>query len=119
MTEFVYKICGKAAWQAAVEAGCYGGSQDDVRDGFIHLSTAAQLPGTANRHFAGRDGLMVAAFAVARLGEALRWEASREGQLFPHLYGKLIPKDAEWVRPMKRTGDGYDFAELGLGGSVT
>lgn len=90
----VYKICRGAEWQAAIAAGRYDGSPDDVRDGFIHLSTAEQLEGTLARHFHGIDDLVVIAFDAATLGTALRWEPSRGGALFPHLYGSLAPRDA-------------------------
>lgn len=89
----IYKLCSRAEWDAAVRAGSYAGSPDDLRDGFIHFSTAAQLPATAAKYFAGRSDLVVVEVDADRLGDALRFEPSRGGDLFPHLYGSL-PLDA-------------------------
>lgn len=91
MTEMVYKICTLTEWRSAVAAGSYTGSADDRRDGFIHLSTASQLTGTAQRHFAGIEGLVLLAFPADKLAPALRFEPSRGGDRFPHLYGDLDP----------------------------
>nr|WP_210313759.1 DUF952 domain-containing protein [Rhodopseudomonas rhenobacensis] len=85
----IYKICDASAWREAERQGVFAGSADDLRDGFIHFSTAAQVAGTARKHFAGRSGLFLIAIDADALGEALRWEASRDDQLFPHLYGEL------------------------------
>jgi uncharacterized protein (DUF952 family) len=93
MTTIVYKICGAVEWAAATAAGSYAGSADDARDGFIHLSQARQVAGTLARHFAGREDLVLVAVDAGRLGAALRWEASRGGEMFPHLFGAL-PLDA-------------------------
>lgn len=89
----VYKICAQADWLEVAQAGVYAGSPDDLRDGFIHLSTAEQLEGTLRRHFEGRAGLLLIAIPAERLGPALRWEPSRAGALFPHLYGSLTVAD--------------------------
>ncbi|MEM6667092.1 MAG: DUF952 domain-containing protein [Pseudomonadota bacterium] len=102
----VYKIEVSSIWEEAVRAGIYTGSPDDVRDGFIHLSTAEQAVGTAHKHFAGRDGLIVLAFDATTLGSALRWEPSRGGALFPHLHGTLDPSLALWSKPMPLGTDG-------------
>lgn len=93
----VYKICPRAAWEGAIAAGVYLGSADDLRDGFIHLSTASQLAGTVARHFAGQRDLVLVRLEAASLGEALRYEPSRGGALFPHLYGPLDPRLATEV----------------------
>ena len=85
----IYKICDAVSWQEAERAGVYRGSADDLRDGFIHFSTAAQLPGTLLKHYFGRTDLKVVAVDEAALGAALRYEPSRGGELFPHLYGDL------------------------------
>jgi uncharacterized protein (DUF952 family) len=87
--ESVYKIFRAGEWKDATAKGEFGGSADDRRDGFIHLSAAHQLAGTLGRHFAGERGLVLAAFPAARLEPALRWEPSRGGALFPHLHGVL------------------------------
>ncbi len=89
----IYKICPAESWAEAVASGVYAGSPADRADGFIHLSAADQVAGTLHRHFAGQAGLVLVAVEARRLGSALRWEASRGGALFPHLYGPL-PADA-------------------------
>jgi uncharacterized protein (DUF952 family) len=85
----VYKIVARADWDAAVRAGVFQGAAIDLRDGYIHLSTAAQAPETARLHFAGQVGLVLLRIDAAALGAALTWEPSRGGALFPHLYGPL------------------------------
>ena len=85
----IYKICGEDEWAAAEASGSYAGSEHDRRDGFIHFSTAEQAQETARRHFAGQEDLLVLAVEAADLGHALRWEPSRGGVLFPHLYAHL------------------------------
>lgn len=86
--KIVYKILAEPEWRAAHVAGVFGGSAADRRDGFIHLSTARQLPGTAAKHFAGQPDLLLIAFAESDL-TGLRWESSRGGDLFPHVYGEI------------------------------
>ena len=93
MTPIVYKLVDRAAWAAAEAAGSFTGSAVDRRDGFIHFSSAAQVGETAARHFAGEADLLLVAVDARALGAALRWEPSRGGALFPHLYGPL-PLDA-------------------------
>ncbi|HEY4545610.1 MAG TPA: DUF952 domain-containing protein [Pedomonas sp.] len=85
----IYKIFRPGEWAEAQVQGSFAGSADDLRDGFIHFSTAEQLEGTAARHFAGEADLVLAQVDGAHLGEALRWEESRGGKLFPHLYAAL------------------------------
>ena len=85
----IYKICPASLWREAERNGVFRGSNDDLRDGFIHLSTAAQVPETAAKHFAGQRDLLLLHVDAARLGAALKWERSRGGALFPHLYGAL------------------------------
>src|SRR5829696_1236598 len=94
MSEVIYHMCPAEAWAAAIAAGRYDGTQDDRRDGFVHFSTAAQLRESARRHRAGQAGLVLVAVETARLGNRLRWEPSRDGALFPRLYGKLSPDEA-------------------------
>ena len=86
MMHTVFKLVDRASWQAAVPSGSFDGSAADARDGFIHFSTAEQVGETAARHFAGQADLLLVAVAAASLGDALRWEPSRGGALFPHLY---------------------------------
>ena len=93
-----YKICGQCEWADAVDAGVYHGSSVDHADGFIHLSTEAQLEGTLAKHFAGQEDLVLVAFESDALGETLRMEPSRGGALFPHVYGTLDPRAALFVR---------------------
>lgn len=85
----VFKICPTALWEAAKSEGAFAGAPVDLEDGFIHFSTADQVRETARRHFAGQDGLKLLTVETAPLGDLLRWEASRGGALFPHLYGPL------------------------------
>lgn len=89
----IYKIAPANQWAEAEQAGRFAGSPVDLADGFIHFSTRAQAEETAARHFAGMDDLLLIAVDAERLGEALKWEPSRGGALFPHLYGPL-PLDA-------------------------
>jgi uncharacterized protein (DUF952 family) len=94
----VYKIVPAALWHASERAGVFNGSPVDVQDGFIHLSRAEQIEETAARHFAGASDLLL----VAVLGGPLdiRWEPSRGGDLFPHLYGALPMGSVAWVRAL-------------------
>jgi uncharacterized protein (DUF952 family) len=85
----VYKICSMTLWREAERSGVFRGSNDDLRDGFIHFSTAAQVPETAAKHFAGQKDLLLMRVNANNLGERLKWEPSRGGGLFPHLYGEL------------------------------
>jgi uncharacterized protein (DUF952 family) len=89
MTGVAYKLVDRAEWTAALAAGAYAGSAVDLADGYIHMSTAAQLAETARRHYAGKSDLVLVEVALAPLGEALKWEASRGGDLFPHLFAPL------------------------------
>ena len=106
MTEPVYKLADRAEWAQARASGAYGGSALDRADGYIHMSTTAQLAETARRHYAGRAGLVLVALDAAALGEALRWEPSRGGELFPHLYGPLPLAAALSERALSVTLDG-------------
>ena len=103
---YAYKIVSRLEWDAAVRAGVFAGAAVDLQDGYIHLSTAAQAPETARRYFAGRDGLVLVRLDVAKLGPAVKWEPSRGGDLFPHLYGPLDPALAESVTPIRLAADG-------------
>jgi uncharacterized protein (DUF952 family) len=89
----IYKVLRPAEWTEAQARNVFSGSPDDLRDGFIHFSTREQLKETIERHFAGEPDLVVLEVDAAALGEALKWEPSRGGALFPHLYGEL-PLDA-------------------------
>lgn len=89
----IYKICPQALWREAEDAGRFTGAPIDHQDGYIHFSTISQVAETASRHFAGQDDLLLITVEADRLGDALRYEPSRGGDLFPHLYGPL-PLDA-------------------------
>jgi uncharacterized protein (DUF952 family) len=102
----IYKILTRGQWQAAHEAGLFAGSALDLQDGFIHFSTAAQAQETARRHFAGQADLVVLEVEADDLGEALRWEPSRGGDLFPHLYGTLAAALVRYVTEAPLDADG-------------
>lgn len=102
----IYKICPAALWQNAEAEGSFCGAPVDLVDGYIHFSTGAQLAETAARHFAGQDGLLLIAVEDGRLGSALRYEPSRGGALFPHLYAALDPRSVRWVAPLPLQPDG-------------
>ena len=89
MSDPIYKICASAMLQEARGRGRFEGSADDLRDGFIHLSAGHQVAGTLAKYFAGQRDLVLIAVDPERLGAGLRWEKSRGGELFPHLYGPL------------------------------
>ena len=109
----IYKICERTAWEEAQATGRFAGSPADSRDGFIHFSTAAQLPGTAAKHFAGLSDLMLVAVDGDALGGALKWEPSRGGELFPHLYAALPLSAVLWARPLADEIEGRrTFPEL-------
>jgi len=96
----IYKICTALEWRAAERAGAYRGSAVDRRDGFIHFSAAGQAAETAARHFAGQHDLVLVAVDADALGDALKWEPSRGGALFPHLYGELNVNAVRRVEPL-------------------
>jgi uncharacterized protein (DUF952 family) len=96
----IYKICPNVLWSEAERAGVFRGAPVDARDGFIHFSSATQVRDTATRYFAGAEDLMLIAVDADALGDALKWEVSRGGDLFPHLYGDLPLAAVLWVRPL-------------------
>jgi uncharacterized protein (DUF952 family) len=109
----IYKICPRALWQEAERDGVFRGAPVDRADGYIHFSTAEQVRETAARHFAGQDDLVLVAVDAAALGPALKWEPSRGGALFPHLYGDLPLRLARSVEPLRLGPDGvHRFPEL-------
>jgi uncharacterized protein (DUF952 family) len=111
----IYKICERALWREAERAGLFRGAPVDARDGFIHFSTAAQVRETAARHFAGAADLMLIAVEAAALGGALRWEVSRGGDLFPHLYGPVPLAAVLWAKPLPLGSDRrHVFPELAV-----
>lgn len=106
MQRLIYKVCRAEEWQRATADRTYAGSADDIRDGFIHFSTADQLAGTLARHFKGQADLVLVSFDPTALGAKLKWEASRGGQLFPHLYEPLRTSLALAAEPLPLGGDG-------------
>jgi len=105
-TQTIYKILPGRLWTEAVEAGVFDGSPLDIADGFIHFSTAAQVRETAAKHFDGQAELVLVAVSAEALGDRLKWEPSRGGDLFPHLYAPLTTDRALWVRPLPLGPDG-------------
>jgi uncharacterized protein (DUF952 family) len=109
----IYKIVTLDEWRHAERVGCYAGSAVDHRDGFIHFSDRNQVVETAAKHFAGQPDLLLVAVESARLHLPLRWEASRNGALFPHLYGPLQLSAVTFVNPLPLDQDGrHIFPEL-------
>ena len=102
----VYKICPAALWRAGEAAGLFTGAAVDLRDGYIHLSARDQVAQTAALHFAGQDDLLLIAVDADALGDALKWEPSRGGALFPHLYGNLPLSAVRWVKAIPIGTDG-------------
>ncbi|MTI00242.1 DUF952 domain-containing protein [Roseibium sp. RKSG952] len=110
----IYKIMPEALWRDAEAGGTFDGAPVDVADGFIHFSTADQVRETAARHFKGQSDLLLIAFEAEVFGEALKWEPSRGGALFPHLYAGVPVDRALWVRALPLDADGsHRFPELG------
>jgi uncharacterized protein (DUF952 family) len=109
----IYKICSTQLWRDAQRAGLFRGAPPDLADGFIHFSSAAQVAETAAKHFAGAIDQVLIAVDAGLLGEALKWERSRGGDLFPHLYGPLSLAAVLWVEPLPLGADGrHVFPEL-------
>jgi uncharacterized protein (DUF952 family) len=109
----IYKICDAALWREAECIGWFKGAGIDLQDGYIHFSTATQAQETADKHFVSVEGLVLVAVAAEALGPALKWEPSRGGQLFPHLYGPLALDAVRWARPLPLGPDGrHVFPEL-------
>jgi uncharacterized protein (DUF952 family) len=102
----VYKICAASLWAEAERSGVFTGAPIDLEDGYIHFSSATQVAETAALYFKGQDGLVLVAIDGDRLGPALKWEPSRGGALFPHLYGPLPTTAALWAKPMPLGADG-------------
>jgi uncharacterized protein (DUF952 family) len=109
----IYKICPASAWREAERQGVYRGSADDARDGFIHFSSGSQVAETAKKYFFGQTGLFLVEVDADVLGAVLRWEPSRNDELFPHLYGELDLGAVTGVRDLHARADGtHDIPEL-------
>ena len=109
MSEPIYKICPRALWRAAEKAGRFDGAPIDLADGYIHFSTAGQVRETAARHFAGADDLLLLKVDAEALGPALRFEPSRGGALFPHLYASLPLSAVRDVSALPLQGGAHVF----------
>jgi uncharacterized protein (DUF952 family) len=107
----IYKILRPAERAELERAGETAGAPVDEADGFVHFSTAAQVAETAAKHFAGEDGLVLVAVEADDLGPALKWEASRGGALFPHLYAPLRRSDVLWHAPLPLVDGAHVFPE--------
>jgi uncharacterized protein (DUF952 family) len=107
----IYKIFRRAEWVALRDAGETAGAPIDVQDGFVHFSTAAQVDETAAKYFASESDLVLVALDSNQLGPALKWEPSRGGALFPHLYRPLTTADVLWDKSLPLGAAGHIFPE--------
>jgi len=109
----IYHMARDEDWQTLGPTGAYAGGAHDRRDGFIHFSNKDQIVESADKHRAGEEGLLLLAVETDELGDALRWEASRGGALFPHLYGPLPAASVVWTLPLPLDAQGrHIFPEL-------
>ena len=106
MTQLIYKILTPDQWAEALAKGTFKGAPVDLADGYIHFSTREQVEETAAKHFAGKGDLLLASFDADSFGETLKWEVSRGGALFPHLYAELDPTLAIDVHDLPQLEDG-------------
>jgi len=102
----IYKICHRGEWETAERDGVYRGTPKDREDGFLHFSKINQVPGTLAKYYAGQNDLVLVAVEGDALGAALIYEASRDGALFPHLYGALMLSAVRWAKPIVLNADG-------------
>ncbi|MEM9248662.1 MAG: DUF952 domain-containing protein [Pseudomonadota bacterium] len=107
----VFKIFRRTEWDALRQAGATAGAPIDIDDGYIHLSTSEQVTETAAKHFSGESDLVLVAIAPDRLGAHLKWEPSRGGALFPHLYRNLTLADVVWDKSLPLGATGHIFPE--------
>lgn len=111
--DIIYKIVPASLWRKAQDMGRFDGAPADLADGYIHFSTAEQAEATAAKYFKGQDDLLLIAVDTKRLGDGLRFEPSRGGMLFPHLYSALPLDAVVWAKPLPlRPDGGHDFASL-------
>src|SRR5215210_7760350 len=109
----IFKICSKLLWREAEKSGLFAGAPVDMQDGYLHFSTGQQVRETAARHFAGQEDLLLIAVDADSLGTDLRYEPSRGGDLFPHLYAPLPLSSVLWVKPLPLGADGrHAFPDL-------
>jgi len=102
----IYKVVSRSLWDQAATAGVFTGAAIDLTDGYIHFSTEAQVVETVRKHFAGQDDLVLVSVDADALGESLRWEVSRGGDAFPHLYADLSLDTVVKVEPLRIGDDG-------------
>ncbi|MEO1491736.1 MAG: DUF952 domain-containing protein [Pseudomonadota bacterium] len=107
----IYKILTAEQWDALQQAGETQGAPIDIADGFVHFSTAEQVRETAAKHFAGQPDLWLLTLEPEPLGEALKWEPSRGGALFPHLYAPLRLADVAWATSLALGPNGHEFPD--------
>ncbi len=107
----VYKILSRTVWNQALKDGVFRGAGIDIADGYIHLSDATQAEETARRYFVGQSDLVLVAFDPNDFADTLKWEASRGGALFPHVYGSIDPAWARWAKDLKLESGGHVFPE--------
>jgi len=107
----IYKIFRAPEWAELRHYGVTAGAPIDIADGYVHISTADQVAETCAKHFAGEDGLILLALDSDALGPMLKWEPSRGGALFPHLYRSLRLSDVVWHRPLPLGPDGHEFPD--------
>lgn len=111
MTEAIFKIMSRQDWRNTLAEGRYEGSADDLRDGFIHFSTEEQVPETVRRHYAGRSDLVLLSVDPQAYDDALVWEPSRGGALFPHLYAPMTARSVRSVQTFSVSEDGVMVVE--------
>ena len=107
----IYKIFRPEEWAELAQNGETPGAPVDVADGFVHFSTAESVAETAAKHFAGEDGLVLIACEADAMGDVLRWEPSRGGALFPHLYRAMRIEDVAWSAPLPLVDGVHQFPE--------
>ena len=105
----IYKLFRTPEWQALRDGGSTAGAPVDLADGYIHFSTAAQVAETAAKHFAGVEGLWLVAVEDESVADSLKWEASRGGAEFPHLYAPLRLDQVAWAQPLPLIDGEHDF----------
>lgn len=107
----IFKILRRSEWDAFRRDGATAGAPIDLIDGYIHFSTAGQVAETAAKHFATESDLVLVAVEAGQLGAALKWEPSRGGALFPHLYRHLAVADVVWDKSLPLGATGHIFPE--------
>ena len=110
--KIIYKITPRTAWNEAEQKGQFEGAAIDLQDGYIHFSAASQVAETAAKHFAGQEDLLLVAVDATSLGDALKWEVSRGGALFPHVYANLSMTSVLWARPMPLSDTGQHIIPM-------